>query len=229
DMHGLRQAELAALPLVPALWRTQAAAQGQAEAAKQANYGEQPVRLLSLQLTPLGLAMIDQADEPDDRGITLDDQGRPLANASRASRIRKIAGEWRGSAAREAAIEVRAYSDATMFDLMHDRGQLSDAQHRAATKLYRLWTNAGRNPRMSGVYGERVGAQGTVTLPDDTFSPLDLYRAAIRPYAGRMADLLEGVMLGRHPGWQLADYQYALDDLVREWGLQDYDGSFEET
>ena len=38
-LHGLRQAELAALPLVPALRRAQAAAQGQAEAAKQANYG----------------------------------------------------------------------------------------------------------------------------------------------------------------------------------------------
>lgn len=181
------------------------------------------MRLGSLQLTPLGLAMVDQADDAPDRGAD------GFANLARSSRIRRIAGEWRGSAAKGKAIEVQAYSDATVFDLMHDRGQLSDAQHRAATKLYRLWTNAGLNPRLSGVYGERVGALGTKGGPDDALSPLDLYRAAIRPYAGRWADLLESVMLGRHPGWNgVLDYQYVLDDLVREWGLQDFNGEFEE-
>lgn len=181
------------------------------------------MRFASLQLTPLGLAMVDQADDGPDRGAD------GLANLSRMSHIRRIAGEWRGSASRGKAIEVRVYSDATMFDLMHERGQLSDAQHRAAAKLYRLWTNAGRNPRMSGLYGERVGALGTQTGVDDVLSPLDLYRAAIRPYSGRWADLLESVMLGRHPGaYLLADYQYVLDDLAREWGLADGD-DFEET
>lgn len=182
------------------------------------------MRFASLQLTPLGLAMVDQADDTPDQGAD------GFANLSRMSHIRRIAGEWRGSAAKGKAIEVRVYSDATMFDLMHERGQLSDAQHRAATRLYRLWTNAGRNPRMSGLYGERVGASGAVNAPEDALSPLDLYRAAIRPYVGRWADLLESVMLGRHPGaYLLPDYQYALDDLVRCWGLEDYDGDYEET
>lgn len=221
-MRGLQQAQLAALPLVPALRRAQAAAQGQVE-AEQADYGEQLVRLVSLQHASMGLAMVDPTDDAPDRGAD------GFANLARSSRIRRIAGEWRGSASRGKAIEVQAYSDATMFDLMHDRGQLSDAQHRAATKLYRLWTNAGRNPRMSGVYGERVGALGTQAGGDDALSPLDLYRAAIRPFAGPWADLLESVMLGRHPGWAgLPDYQYALDELVREWGLQDFDGDFGE-
>jgi hypothetical protein len=168
-------------------------------------------------------AFVADAATPElDEGGPPDQGADGPANAARNSRIRKIAGEWRGSATKDNAIRVRAFDDSTMFDLMHARGQLSDAQHRAAAKLYRLWTNAGRNPRMTSVYGQRVGVGGS-PIADGVLSPLDLYRAAIRQFRGIRADLLETVMLGVHPGtFALQDYQHALDDLVAEWGLEDH-------
>ena len=66
------------------------------------------------------------------------DLGADLGPAalSRPSEVVVIEGRSRGSAARDGErIEVRRYSDATLADRMHARGQLSDRQHAAAVRL----------------------------------------------------------------------------------------------
>jgi hypothetical protein len=148
------------------------------------------------------------------------------ATHARWSKMVTIRGEWRGSAARDGGVEVRRYIDATTFDVMHSQGEISDAQCRAASRLYRMWTQAGLNPKESAGYG-RVG--GEACIADDEETSLDIYRDVIRPFRGPRADLMEGVMLGRHPGTQrLPTYHAALDVLVDEWGLRDCDVSDDE-
>jgi hypothetical protein len=203
-LSRLLAACVAALQLLPAMWRAKASAPEGAEE-------------VSLALPDMDMDAAEPDYSHDDREGAWQDRNRSQ---------HRVRGEWRGSAARDAGVDVTRYGDATTFDAMHDHGQISDAQHRAASRLYRMWTEAGLNPKMCGGYGRVAGRP---CIADDAETPLDRYRTAIRAFRGARADALEGVMLGRHPGaWRLAAYQGALDVLVDEWGLRDADISDEE-
>lgn len=198
-LSRLLKACLAALQLLPSMRRSQATtAQGAEE--------------VTLALPDMDMDAAEPDYSNDDREGAWQDRNRSQ---------HRVRGEWRGSAARDAGVDVTRYGDATMFDVMHDRAQLSDAQHRAASRLYRMWTEAGLNPKLCGGYGR---VSGRPCIAEDAETPLDRYRAVIRGFRGVRADALEGVMLGRHPGtWRVSVYHAALDVLVEEWGLRDCD------
>jgi hypothetical protein len=159
-----------------------------------------------------------------------DDRGQ--AAKARPSVFFSPEGKARGSIATE-RVEVRRYSDATLYDRMHARAQLSDRQHQAAERLHVLWTEAGLNPCVSmrfdamqeeihasdddgtHVYGSWDGEVGLTTL--------DAYRRCMRDVPSPFAIRLDAMLMGEHPGMmQLATLQAALEFMAERWG---FDGS----
>jgi hypothetical protein len=158
------------------------------------------------------------------------DYGHDLGPASHArpSRIETIGGE-RISSIRAERIDVRRYSDTTLWDRMHARGQLSDRQHEAALRLGHLWTAAGLNPRVSADYavvaveGEALSEGGVRNLSDpEAPTARDLFRRLMREVPPVFAVRLDAMLSEQHPGvLHLTQLQAALDWLCDRWKIHD--------
>ena len=159
------------------------------------------------------------ADPNSDRGAT------GLAMLARPCALEKAA---TGSTAigREQTDRLK-YHDAHLVDRMHRSAQLSDRQHEAATKLLEMWTEASIMPAMVASYGERTGIREAPTDEQtETPTAADVYRRLVRPFRGRAPltphklEIVETVMMGKHPGVQwLATAQAAFDDLADYWKM----------
>jgi hypothetical protein len=135
------------------------------------------------------------------------------------------------SATRSVRVERLAYADVILIDRMHTIGQLSDRQHSAAARLYRLHVAAGLTPRITPrVDAMRVDDDlddwsGEVPDAADGETPAEAarraYRAALRDLGDYLGCLLDALMLGQHPGtWRLAAAQDGLDRLAQVWGIR---------
>lgn len=122
------------------------------------------------------------------------------------------------------AVEAMRYSDATLYDRMHARAQLSDRQHEAAERLARMWTAAGLNPRVvAGIDVVRDRAEDEEPQheqTDDDETPHDRYRRLMGSLSNAACMRLEAMLCEQHPGvrW-LGSLQAALDDLADRWGM----------
>lgn len=137
-------------------------------------------------------------------------------------------GKSRGSIRTE-RIQVVKYADESLYDRLWQRAQISDKQHKAATKLAGRWTAAGMNPQVCA----RIETIGTVDDgtevehdPDPNADPdetaLDRYRQLMRQIPARHAVRLESMLLSQHPGVRyLCELQDALDWLVGFWDITD--------
>ncbi|HXT81365.1 MAG TPA: hypothetical protein VN702_17500 [Acetobacteraceae bacterium] len=122
-------------------------------------------------------------------------------------------------------VEAMRYSDATLYDRMHARAQLSDRQHEAAERLHRMWTSARLNPRVVAgidVVRERVeDEEPPHEQTDDDETPHDRYRRLMGSLSEAACLRLEAMLCEQHPGvrW-LGSLQAALDDLADRWGME---------
>jgi hypothetical protein len=118
------------------------------------------------------------------------------------------------------------YQDAHLVDRLYRAAQISDRQYEAATKFLEMWTAASLAPAMVAAYGERTGIHEAPSECDGNPSAADVYRRFVRPFRGKAPlsphklEIVEAVMLGRHPGvrW-LGTAQSAFDDLANYWKL----------
>jgi hypothetical protein len=156
-----------------------------------------------------------------------------VGDAARARPSDIVAIEGRAISSRAAErITARRYSDATLYDRMHARAQLSDRQHQAATRLGIMWTAAGLNPRVCASYAtvgdgghedddERRHPDHNPADPDQP-SARDRYRRLLREMPAAYAIRLDAMLLEQHPGVQwLATLQAALVWLCDRWGIRD--------
>lgn len=146
--------------------------------------------------------------EPDEPDFGTDG----AAARARPSMIIRVGGEHRSST-RSEAVEARRYSDATLFDRMNARGQLSDTQHEAAARLASLWMAGGFYQRTTGRYDELRG-RAIDAGAEDADGPDHLLRSLLAELPSRQAWALTGLMSGQHPGLRLSDLQAALDALA---------------
>lgn len=155
-------------------------------------------------------------DQPEyDRGTT------GPAMSVRDSYMREIEGKSRGSAQPGEAIEVKCYTDATLFDRMHNTGTLTDRQHAVARRLARMWTRAGLNPRVVAHYSDRHW-RGPEEEPEDPEAPtpLDEYRAIMRECPVRFCMAMEALLAGQFGAmlW-VGTVRDGLDWLGDAWGM----------
>lgn len=129
------------------------------------------------------------------------------------------------SATRVMRHDVLVYADATAFDRMHFVGQLSNRQHDAAEKLYRLFVAAGLSPHTTSRYGDGVRSEdadeGAVEAAQDHGDSRVAYRRLLCRATSTQAAALDSLMQGQHPGLRwLMVCQEALDWLGDEWGME---------
>jgi hypothetical protein len=103
---------------------------------------------------------------------------------------------------------------------MWGAGQLSDRQHRAAKCLLAMWTDAGLNPRVVApcLYVQDVVFEVEEASEFHGAGPDPL--AEDETWRDRFRALMEGLLLGQHPGCRwLCTVQVALDELADGWGF----------
>ena len=121
-------------------------------------------------------------------------------------------------------VEAMRYSDATLYDRMHARAQLSDRQHEAAERLARMWTAVGLNARVvAGIDVVRdtpVDEEPAHEQTDDDETAHDRYRRLMSSLSNAACMRLEAMLCEQHPGvrW-LGSLQAALNDLADRWGI----------
>lgn len=148
---------------------------------------------------------------------------------SRPSSVVEIEGKSRGGGNTPTdRITVNRYSDATLYDRMHQRAQLSDREHQAADRLARMWTAAGNNPRVSASHTmiredevvEFDAPMETCAADPDEPTARDRYRRMMR-HAGEVRSLrVEAMLCDEHPGWRLPELQEALGYFGDVFGLE---------
>src|SRR5574337_1327827 len=126
------------------------------------------------------------------------------------------------SVTRVAYDERLVYQDTHLIDRMHRSGQLWDAIHATAHRLYALWLAGRFDPEQTAQYEPYLGSGSWRHGTDETADVQHPYRMVLARL-GRNADLVDGLMLSRHPGLRLALLQMALeaadgviDDVIRE-------------
>ena len=164
----------------------------------------------------------------------------PNGEAFRARPSRKHAprASSTGSASPGRVTEVVRMADTHLIDRMWSCAQLSDRQHRAASTLFVIWTRAGLNPKgtmgidpiRDAMHEEEEESAGGAKSALFTLGPpegpegeswKDRHRSIMRALPAKSAGLLDGLMMGQHPGvnW-LQSTQCALDDLAEKWGIE---------
>ncbi len=128
------------------------------------------------------------------------------------------------SATRSVTITRTIYTDTTLIDRMHARGQLSERQHRAGCRLYGLWLASGLAPRVTArhdVVEESEDDADTIDAPEPREDARTAYRRTLRHAGPLFGPMLDALMHGQYPGVQrLATCQSALDFLADGWGLE---------
>jgi hypothetical protein len=127
----------------------------------------------------------------------------PTAADLRAVVLEELEAKYRGSVSRGEVVIVRRVLHTELHDRMHACGQLSDDQHGAAVWLHALWTCAGLNPRVCAridVLRDPVDDEDAPQFQAEEGDRIDQWRALMRSIGGHRAAIVEGMMLGRHPG-----------------------------
>jgi hypothetical protein len=109
--------------------------------------------------------------------------------------------------------DVLRYSDSHLVDRLAARGQINDRQHANAAALLALWRAAGLEPRMTADL--EAGPRGAVPVGDiEEAEAEDHFHREMKRFTGRPAEILMGMLRGKHPGvhW-LATLHAALDRL----------------
>jgi hypothetical protein len=150
------------------------------------------------------------------------------AHRARPAAMHSPEARSRGSVSPGLRTEVVRYADATLYDRMHQRAQISDRQHRAAERIAQMWTSAGMNPRMSATLALRREDEQPFDAPTgrgqadpDAPTARDVYRTFMRCLPAAYAVRIDAMLLDEHPGvrW-LATLQSALDWCADAWGYE---------
>lgn len=137
---------------------------------------------------------------------------------ARPSSIEPVGGEWRGSR-KTGAVLARVCRDATLHDALHDKGRITDTQHKAASMLHSLFHGGGLSPRICARYNEWVSPGGGGGSGDDEPSSTDEYRAVLRGMPMSLAVRIDAMVLQDWRESDLLKLREALDHVAGEWGL----------
>ena len=130
---------------------------------------------------------------------------------NRPTEIRRVRGEYTGSATVGRAVEVVCFTDVTVYDQYRAAGVISDRQHEAIERLDALRLAAGLEPRVCGRYGADTGRADDAEASE---ARKDLHAALAllsRDEEWAVMDVLWGSAL---PRFRMPTLRAALDVLV---------------
>jgi hypothetical protein len=159
------------------------------------------------------------------------------AMQARGGAVERVGGRMSSTAQRKAKpVMARHMPAENLFEVMGERGQLSDRQVKAGQRLWMLKRAAGIEQRVTAKYpvvpeqmaDDQNDVEVLETICPEGFDPRTYYRAVLRDIPSRAASLLDhgcdwtpDHRVG-HPGIHGLDaFQLGLDRLAATWGVKD--------